>query len=58
MVGGSSVKKTDDRKTPEGFLGANANLVNLNDLVTKPPQSGALLSSTGLSINTEIFDIS
>lgn len=27
------------RKTPESFLGPNAALVNLDSLVTKPPQS-------------------
>lgn len=36
----SSLQKEDKKKTPEEFLGANANLVNLNDLVTaKPPPS-------------------
>jgi len=36
----SSLNKDGKKKTAEEFLGANANLVNLNDLVTaKPPPS-------------------
>lgn len=33
-----SSKQTSARKTPESFLGPNAALVNLDSLVTKPPQ--------------------
>ncbi|XP_069066222.1 epsin-2 isoform X2 [Pleurodeles waltl] len=33
-----SSKQTSSRKTPESFLGPNAALVNLDSLVTKPPQ--------------------
>ncbi|KAL9835493.1 epsin-2 isoform 4-T8 [Geothlypis trichas] len=36
--GGTSGKQSTARKTPESFLGPNAALVNLDSLVSKPPQ--------------------
>lgn len=35
---GTSGKQSTARKTPESFLGPNAALVNLDSLVSKPPQ--------------------
>ncbi|XP_053550510.1 epsin-2 isoform X2 [Bombina bombina] len=37
-------KSTDVRKTPESFLGPNAALVNLETLVTLPPQAAPVLN--------------
>uniref|UniRef100_A0A8C5RHQ4 Epsin 2 n=1 Tax=Laticauda laticaudata TaxID=8630 RepID=A0A8C5RHQ4_LATLA len=40
----SSSKQTAARKTPESFLGSNAALVNLDSLVSKPPQPAPSLN--------------
>ncbi|XP_069501778.1 epsin-2 isoform X2 [Ambystoma mexicanum] len=40
----STSKQSSSRKTPESFLGPNAALVNLDSLVTKPPQPAPSLN--------------
>lgn len=40
----SSSKQSGARKTPESFLGSNAALVNLDSLVSKPPQPAPSLN--------------
>lgn len=44
----SSLNKDGKKKTAEEFLGANANLVNLNDLVTAKPPPSTILNPFGL----------
>ncbi|KAM6423833.1 epsin-2 isoform 1-T1 [Liasis olivaceus] len=43
-VNSSSSKQSAARKTPESFLGSNAALVNLDSLVSKPPQPAPSLN--------------
>ncbi|KAH0632045.1 hypothetical protein JD844_020075 [Phrynosoma platyrhinos] len=43
-VNSASSKQTAARKTPESFLGPNAALVNLDSLVSKPPQPAPSLN--------------
>ncbi|KAJ7403956.1 Epsin-2 [Willisornis vidua] len=59
--GGTAGKQSAARKTPESFLGPNAALVNLDSLVSKPPQPvtslNPFLAPAPLQLGNKLFTL-